>query len=125
MIINGREVKFRRTVGADMEIGELCPGRDLGRIGDLFGDGMTFSDNVASVTRIMLILNKWAEATARLNDPDYVPAPLTEDEILTLDETDFADLQQEMMDAWARDTKRTVETAPIKGAKKNAATKSK
>lgn len=124
MTINGREVGFRRTIGADVDIGEICPGGDLGRVGELFGDTGNIAMNIGAFVKVMLILNKWYEATARLNDPTYNPAPLTEVELLSLDEDTFYALEGEMMDAWARDTKQTVEAVPT--SKKNGrAAKSK
>lgn len=123
MIINGREVGFRRTIGADVDLGEICPGGDLGRVGELFGENGEIAKNVNTLVKIMLILNKWHENTAKLNNPDYVSYPLTEVELLSLDEDTFYHLESEMMDAWARDTKQTVEAVPT--GKKNGQRKSK
>lgn len=123
MIIRGREVGFRRTIGADVDIGEICPGRNLSNISELFGEDKPLGDNIGMVVKIMLILNKWYETTAWLNDPSHQINMLTEAEVLSLDEDDFAELQNEMMAAWAKDTKQSVEATPIK--KNGRAVKSK
>lgn len=124
MIIYGREVGFRRTIGADVDLEAICPGEDLNRVGELFGDSGKIGMNIGTLMKVMLILNKWYEATAKLNDPSYEPKPLTEEELLSLDEDTFYALEHEMMSAWAKDTKQTVEAVPT-GKKNGRAVKSK
>ena len=51
MIINGREIKFLRTVKATSELSKICPNGDLSRLPELFtGDLSTTLETGATIS---------------------------------------------------------------------------
>lgn len=108
MEIHGREIGFRRTVGANCEIAELCPNGDLTKIDEvLTGDNYAKSINLAAGA--MLALNKWFEEAQCFDDPEHKKNPLTMAEIMMLEPEDFNALWADALKAWTEDAKTTVE----------------
>lgn len=113
MVINGREIRFRRTVWGNCKIAEMCPKKDINKLSDLFKSDYATSQTTAA--RFICILSEsWEKAHKYFDDPEYTPRPLTEDEVLMLDDSTFQALFTEALNAWADDGKTTVETAPEK-----------
>ena len=111
MELNGREVGFRRSVFATMEIAKICPNKDPNRLGELLG-----GDIVTSMeTAITFVCAK------KLEDPAYKPNPITEEELLDETEGSLMDLVNAAVDAYMADGKQTVEAEPVKGKNAEAA----
>lgn len=115
MIINGRDIRFRRTVKATCEIADICPQGDISKIDELFA-GKYQSSQINSA-KFMAILSQGYEMSQKFADPDYKPNPLTEEEVMYLSEEDFNSLFSLAVSAWLGE-KPTVETKPQKGKKK-------
>ncbi len=90
MIIHGREVKFLRTVGATCKIADLCPNQELQNIGDLF-DGNTVS-KYENWCKIIVYLNEGYEMAQKFDEPNYVPKPITLEEIHAITQDEFDQL---------------------------------
>lgn len=121
MIINGRECGFRFTIGASLELAELCPGKDLSKFGELL-NGKSYSEFVDVIMKMAIIFNK-ADEEAKVFYGEGKPVePITKEEMLYLTNKEFMDMQKEIFDAYGIDTKRTVEVEP---SKKNGAAKKK
>lgn len=116
MEINGREIKFRRTVLGNCEIADLCPDKDINKFWDLMkGDYITSQNAAAS---FMAALSKGYEMAREYEHPGYKGHPLTKEEALLMDNVAFNDLFSEALEAFLADGKATVEAEEPKGKKK-------
>lgn len=117
MIINGREIKFKRTVMATCIIADRCPEGDIQRAAELFnGDYRSRMENGAIFA---VALNDGYERNRAFEEPGYKPHPLTVDEVMLLDFEDYEKLIEEATTAFAAEMP-TIETMP---SKKNTASK--
>lgn len=120
MQIYGREVGFRFTVGTSAKISDLCPDGDITRLGEVL-EG-SYGKVVLDTAAIIVAMSEgYASALAfetfgRADiGGDWIPPrPLTVDEVLSLRESEFIQLQQAALAAWAEDSKPTVEVEPEK-----------
>lgn len=83
MEINGREIKFLRTVKATAEISKLCPDKDISKLSALFSQD--FPTSVEFGAKLIHYLNEGYEMNKHFTDRSYKPQPLEEEEILYLD----------------------------------------
>lgn len=112
MEIHGREIKFRRTVGATCRIAEACPDGDIQRASEMMTpENISKSQKFAAI--FIAALNEGYENSMRYEDKDYVPNPITVDEIMCLDQDVFNDLITEAFGSF-NDVKQTVEAVPKK-----------
>lgn len=118
MIIHGREIHFRRTVGAQCDIAEYSPDGDVNRFDDLIN-----SDNYLVSQKAVLFfictMSKWYEKEQKENDPEYIERPLTVDECMTLAPDVIEALSSEASAAFSGETV-TVEAEEPKQKGKNA-----
>ena len=111
MLIHNREIKFLLTTGAMMEIAEACPGGDLKNISEAMeGTAGSFK----TIAKMAAAMSKWYEMTQAFSHGGYEGHPLTYEECLTLDPADFAQLTQEVMDAFTAGRDTVIETEPVK-----------
>lgn len=120
MQVHGREVGFRFTVGASAKISDLCPDGDITRLGEVL-EG-SYGKVVRDTAAIIVAMNEgYATALAfetfgraDIGGDWRPPRPLTVDEVLSLRESEFIQLQQAALAAWTEDSKPTVEVEPEK-----------
>lgn len=117
MEIFGKNYDFLLSVGAEEEIAHLCPDGDIRKLGELMGG----ENAIAGAKKTACILSRWHEKRRAFEEPDYEPAPLTEELLDLLPFSCFTALQTEVMAAFRRDMKQNVE---VDDAKKNAAARS-
>lgn len=117
MKVFGKELKFRRTVGATCDIAEACPDGDISRLSEMV-DANNISKSQKFIAKFIVAMNEGYERTKALNDPTYTPNPVTFEEIMCLDQDDLIDLVDEAMSAF-NEVKTTVTAVP----KKNRARK--
>lgn len=113
MKIRGREIGFLRTVKTACDIADLCPDKDLNKIGALFS-GAT-SDVTRNGAKLIHFMNEGYEMNKHFDDPSYKPNPISEEEILYLDDDTYQQLFSEMMSAFMGD----VPTVEAEEPKKN------
>lgn len=128
MQIYGREIKFRRTVGATCDIADLCPDKDISNLGDVMTGGSTRAQ-FRAMCGFVAALNKgyvdWerfnaanggrAGLVAMNGDVDIgIHDPLTFDELSTLAPEELTALFVEAMKVFNADAETTVETEPQK-----------
>lgn len=120
MQVHGREVGFRFTVGASAKISDLCPDGDISRLGEVLEGsyGKVVRDTVAIIVAMSegyaAALAFEAFGRADIGGDWKPPRPLTVDEVLSLRESEFIQLQQAALAAWSEDSKPTVEVEPEK-----------
>ena len=120
MQVHGREVGFRFTVGASAKISDLCPDGDISRLGEVL-EG-SYGKVVRDTAAIIVAMSEGYAAAfafeafgrADIGGDWKPPRPLTVDEVLSLRESEFIQLQQEALAAWTEDSKPTVEVEPEK-----------
>ena len=95
MIINGREIKFLRTVKATAEIAKICPDKDISNLTVIFSQD--FPTSVEAGAKIIHFLNEGYEMNKHVMDRSYKPQPLEVDEILCLDNDTFQLLMESAM----------------------------
>ena len=113
MTINGREIHFRRTVFVTCLLSERAPGNDVRRYEELFSEsnlGQTFDASAYFVHALSIGYEKWKAMTT----PGYEQHPVTLDELMCLDESEFLQLFAEAMEVFKGDAKQTVEAHPKK-----------
>lgn len=113
MNVYGRDYHFALTVGATAEIAEMCPDGDISRLGDVFEGG--YAKITRATAKFVVALSRGYEAQRAFFEDGYIPHPLTEEMVMTLDSKTFMALQAEAMVAFNSDQKGTVEVE----AKKN------
>ena len=107
MIVHGREVKFLRTVWAVNEIAKICPNNNVNKLAEVLRAESTITINDTWATFISALSSGY-EMAHKYTDKEYVPNPLTPEELYTLHEDDFSKLIGEAYQAWFGD-KVTVE----------------
>lgn len=107
MKIRGRDIRFLRTVKTACDIESICPDKDLNKVSSLF------SGSTAEATRngakLIHFMSEGYEMNKHFDDPSYKPNPISEEEVLYLDDETYQQLFSEMMSAFMGDTP-TVET---------------
>lgn len=120
MKIRGKEIKFLRTVKTTSDLAELCPEKDITRLGELFSSNV--SDTIVNSAKFIQILNEGYEMSkhieAKLSGGEYEPNIITMDELLYLDEETFTKLQEEALSAY-NNVNVTVELEENKKKEKN------
>ena len=100
MKVNGRNVKFKYTIWASIQISKMCPEGKQENIAKIF-EGSD-EEIVHNVNEFMLTLNK-----------AYIDA-LTLEELMFLDRKEYSQLQDEAIAAYYGDMKRETTTEPVK-----------
>ena len=88
MLIHGREVGLRLTMRATLDIAKLTPHESIDEIGDVLGTA-TFAGQLELIVKFIAALSRGYEEAKRYEEPGYVPNPVTEEELLSLDMADL------------------------------------
>lgn len=110
MIVNGREIKFLRTVEANFKIEEMCPDHDFNRFGELLEGSVT--QMTKTEMALIIILNEAHESREKYLNPNHVPQLITEQDLMMMTAEEFEAAANEAMAALAG--KQTVEIEPAK-----------
>lgn len=111
MKINGREVKFCRTVEVNCKIADLCTDGNIDNISTLL-DGK-YQDSQRTSAKFISIMSEGYEKKKKFQEPGYEPHPLTFEETMTLEDEEFRQAFREAIEAWSGE-KITVDTVPVK-----------
>lgn len=118
MVINGREIKFRRTVKTNCMLIERSPNKDIKRLAETFTDADPVEAHF-SAAFLIFAMNQGYEEWLSFQDKTHTPDPITVDEIMTLDDAEFVELFNEAVAAMTADGKVTVEAKAKPSKKKN------
>ena len=113
MQIHGREIGMRLTIGATLEIAKLTPNESIDDIGELI-ENSTFAGQMGLIVKFIAALSRGYENYKRFETDGYVPKPLTEEEILSLDMQTLMELQAAAFAAYRGDSEPTVEVEDSK-----------
>lgn len=116
MEYKGREIGFKRTVGAVADLAKIAPDGRIDRLGEIFNEnnlGLTLESGAS----FLAILNKWYEKSLVFENKDYIPDPIPVDWFMSLDMEDFTDLMNKAMKQFGIDDQITIETVEPKGKK--------
>ena len=108
MQIHGREIGMRLTIGATLEIAKLTPHESIDEIGSLI-ENSTFAGQMNLIVKFIAAMSRGYEEAKRFEEKNYIPNPLTEDEILSLDMQTLTALQEAAFAAYKGDSEITVE----------------
>ena len=108
MKINGREIKFLRTVKATSDLARLCPDGDINRIGELF-DGSDLATTIESGAKLIHFLNEGYEMHKAFTEPGYKPDIISVDEIMYLDDATYTKLIESAMKGLGIGAETTIE----------------
>lgn len=112
MEINGREIRFLRTVKATADIANICPNGDIERIGELFSGNL--STTLETGAKIIHFLNEGYEMNRHFMDRSYQPKIIEVDEIMYLDDQTFTELMKSAMQGMGVGAETTIEVEPSK-----------
>ena len=107
-------------MGASAKISDLCPDGDISRLGEVL-EG-SYGKVVRDTAAIIVAMSEGYAAAlafetfgrADIGGDWRPPRPLAVDEVLSLRESEFIQLQQAALAAWSEDSKPTVEVEPEK-----------
>ena len=108
MIIHGREIGLRLTLGAALKIAKLTPHQSIEEIGEVLG-AASFAEQLDLIMRFVEAMSQGYEEARAFEEPGYLKRPLTYDEVQTLDMSDLTVLQHEALAAFYGDSKTEVE----------------
>lgn len=120
MELNGREIKFLRTVKATSDIAKMCPDGNIERLGELLGGDL--STTLETGAKIIHYLNEGYEMNKHFMDKSYQPQILDVDEIMYLDDVTFTELMKSAMAGIGNGAETTIEIEPTKKKEKNEQT---
>lgn len=92
MIVNGKNIQFKRTMWSQRQLIEMSPDKDIKRLGEVFEKPLaeTIETQVAFIIMLNKSFNMWAEHNHIEHD-----APITEEDIYNMECDDFDRLLME------------------------------
>lgn len=112
MYLHGREIKFKFTIAASIEVSKMCKDGKLENIASIF-EG-TYEEVAHNNNMFIIALHKGYIDSIKFEDPKFDEEVITEEELLMMDHQDYSKLQDEAYAAYYGDSKRNVETEPVK-----------
>ena len=94
MVIHGKERGLLLTVGASVGIAELCPNGDMSRLGEVLSAENAYGEQVKTISKIIIEMNRGFEMSKKFSEPDYIPEIITEEELLALPPKVFGEFQK-------------------------------
>lgn len=112
MYLHGREIKFKFTIAASIEVSKMCKDGQLENIASIF-EG-TYEEVAHNNNMFIIALHKGYIDSMKFEDPKFDEKVITEEELLMMDNKEYSKLQDEAYAAYYGDSKRNVETEPVK-----------
>ncbi len=111
-----KEIKFARTMWADIQLAKLCPGNEIGRLEEIMNTN-DFVKQMDTAINIILIMKESYDRRAKYEDKSYEAEPLTRTDLEMLNEEELLDLLNKAFETFGVDGETTVETEPVKKGK--------
>lgn len=119
MFVHGKEVHFLLTVGSTRAIAKLCPDNNISNIGLVF-EGKSTDKMIDTIAELSAAMSQGYEDQQKYIQQNYVPNPITKEEILTLTIPELEELQNELMKEIGVGMETEIEAEPEKSkGKKN------
>lgn len=112
MEINGREIRFLRTVKSTADIAKICPDGNIERLGELLSGDL--STTLETGAKIIHFLNEGYEMNRHFYDKSYKPEILSVEEIMYLDNETYTELMRSAMNGLNNGAETTIEVEPTK-----------
>lgn len=112
MYLHGREIKFKFTIAASIEVSKMCKDGKLENIASIF-EG-TYEEVAHNNNMFIIALHKGYIDSMKFEDPKFDEKVITEEELLMMDNQEYTKLQDEAYAAYYGDSKRNIETEPVK-----------
>lgn len=109
------QIKLMNTVGANMKLADLCPGKNLKRLSEIV-DGQDSKKSFETMMDIIVICNEAAEEFEKIKNQDYEMQVVTKEELMYLTEEQLGDLCLRAFGKIKEDAKTSIEIEPIKNA---------
>lgn len=119
MKVQGREIKFLRTVKINFDIAKICPDGKLEKLDALFGEDS--AESLKNMVKFIQLMNQGYEEFRHYEDPTYEVNVIDEETLMYMDFNDMSNLFQEAVNAFLG-IKQTVEVEPSKSKKKTSGT---
>ncbi len=113
MKIHGKERKFMLTVGASMDIADLCPHGDITKLGEVIAKG-SYAEQMRMTLKLALIMNHGYEDNRAFEEEGYKADYITEDELRTLKPGEISELSDAILNAYRGDIQGEIELEPEK-----------
>lgn len=123
MKVNGRDIRFMRTVKANCILADHAPDGDITKYTDIWESGDYKRSQEASAVFISALSDGY-ESFKAFSEPGYKPNPISYDEAISLPDDLFNDLFMESLKAFQEDGKITVETEADPGKKTDGSNES-
>ena len=107
------DIKFARTVRADIELAKLCPDNNIKKLRSLVTGEDTIK-NIENIMKIIVVLNTAYEEKRHHEDSSYEMNPITIEELEWYTEDDILQLYNQAFIDYDADGKTTIETTPKK-----------
>lgn len=120
MEINGREIRFLRTVKTTSDIAKLCPDGNIERLGELLGGDVPTA--LETGAKIIHYLNEGYEMNRSFYDRTYEPKVISVEEIMYLEDSVFTELMKSAMAGIGNGAETTIEVEPTKKKEMNEQT---
>lgn len=111
-----KDIKFARTMWANIQLAKLCPNNDINRLGDVVSTN-DFVAQVDTMMSIIQILNESYERKAHFEDDSHEVDIITREELENLNEAELTLLVNKAFEVFGIDGETTVETVPEKTKK--------
>lgn len=105
---NINDIKFARTVAADIELAKLCPDNNISNLKKIV-TGPDTPTAMQNIMKVIVILSESYENKQHFLDPDYVPSPVTYEELQYYTEDDLMQLSNIAFVSFQEDGKTSVE----------------
>lgn len=102
------EIRFARTVQADIELAKLCPDNNLGKLKQVVTGKDTIT-NLQNIMKVIVILSEAYENKKHFENPEYQPDPVTMEQLYFYTEDDVLKLSNQAFADFAADGETSVE----------------
>lgn len=103
-----KELKFKRTIWANIQLAKLAPGNNIQRLGEVLGSD-DFTVQIGAMMSLIRIMNEGYERQAHFNDPTHEMDVITMEELENLTEEELVELSNRAFADLIEDGKTTVE----------------
>lgn len=107
------DIRFARTVWADIELAKLCPGNNINKLKQVVA-GPDTAENLTNTMKVIVILSESYERKKHFEDPSYEMNPVTIEELQFYTEEEVMALSSYAFDDFDKDGKPTIEAVPKK-----------